>query len=113
MPLSGRVANIALPHSTRTTIARRRPGRGAGMGEGWQSPPLSPGVHPKLLNMRDFQAGSGFPPGSKTRYNLTLVNPWQTGESTGLGLFPPAWLFMPKLAIGPAKFRAYMLQTHP
>src|SRR6202043_871545 len=28
-------------------------------------------IHPKLLNMRDFLALSGFPPGTKTRYNLT------------------------------------------
>jgi len=31
--------------------------------------------HPKLLNMRDFRAGSGFPLAAKTRYNLTIGNP--------------------------------------
>jgi len=62
-----------------------------------------------LLNMRRFQARSGFPPAPKTRYYLSCGN----RREQRLGLFPPAWLFMPDHAIGQAEFRAYMLQTHP
>jgi hypothetical protein len=51
----------------------------------------------------------GFPLGIETRYHSLVVN----GQELQLGLFPPAWLFMPKSVIGSAKFRAYMLQTHP
>jgi hypothetical protein len=83
------------------------------MGAGRQYPLIAAWAHPKLLNMRDFQAGSGFPPGSKTRYNLTPVNPLANRREHRLGLFPSARLFVPKRAIGPAKFRAYMVQTHP
>jgi hypothetical protein len=46
----------------------------------------------------------------KTRYNLFLGKPMR---ASGFGLFPWAWGFMPKSAIGRAKFRAYMLLTHP
>jgi len=66
-------------------------------------------VHSKLLNMRDFRALSGFPLQVKTRYNSTC----------GYRVKASAWpiftvvAFMPGRAIGQAKFRAYMLQTHP
>jgi hypothetical protein len=63
----------------------------------------------KLLNKRDFQALSGFP---SPRIRATIRRR-QMGKSNRPGLFPPAWLFMPKRAIGWAKFRAYMVQTHP
>jgi hypothetical protein len=62
------------------------------------------------LNMRDFRALSGFPLGMKTRYN----------SACGYRVRASAWayfhchgFFMPRRAIGQAKFRAYMLQTHP
>jgi hypothetical protein len=58
--------------------------------------------------MRDFRASSGFPLWVKTRYNSAVGD----RREHWLGLFPPAWLFMPKRAIGQAKFRAYMLQAH-
>jgi predicted lipid-binding transport protein (Tim44 family) len=63
-----------------------------------------PRVHSKLLNMRDFRALSGFPLAAKTRYNSMVANRLEHC----LGLFPPAWPFMPKRAIGQAKFRAYI-----
>jgi hypothetical protein len=63
--------------------------------------------------MRDFRALSGFPSQPK---RATIAVP-QTGESIGLayslGLFPQARPLMSKRAIGRAKFRAYMLLTHP
>jgi hypothetical protein len=59
--------------------------------------------------MRDFQAVSDFPSRPK---RATIRRP-QTGDSIGLAYFREAWLFMPKRAIGRAKFRAYMLLTHP
>jgi hypothetical protein len=112
MPLSGRVAIIAPPHSTRTTIARgalpfgpkQRPARRM------RAVPAGPAPdpHSKLLNMRDFRARSGFPLAGKTRYNLLVAN----RREPRLGLFSSAWLFVPRSAIGQAKFRAYMLQTH-
>jgi hypothetical protein len=64
---------------------------------------------PKLLNMRDFRALSGFPSQPK---RATIRRP-QTGESIGLAYFPLARPLMPRRAIGRAKFRAYMLLTHP
>jgi hypothetical protein len=51
----------------------------------------------------------GFPLAAKARYNSLVAN----GQEHRLGLLPPSWLFMTKRAIGQAKFRAYMLQTHP
>jgi hypothetical protein len=45
--------------------------------------------------------------------NALLIGSWQTGARAGFGRFPSAWLFMPKRAIGRAKFSAYMLLTHP
>ena len=65
--------------------------------------------HSKLLNVRDFRACQGFPLAAKTRYNSLVANRRELWP----GQFPPAWLFMPKRAIGPAEFRAYMLLTHP
>jgi hypothetical protein len=60
--------------------------------------------------MRDFQGMIGFPLAAKTRYNPLLGKP---ARAVGLALFPPTWVFEPNRAIGWAKFRAYMLQTHP
>jgi hypothetical protein len=56
----------------------------------------------------------GFPLATKTRYNPSRGKPakplaWPYFHRH----FPPQWLFEPKRAIGWAKFRAYMLQTHP
>src|SRR5258708_30980380 len=71
MRLSGRVAFIGPPHSTRTTIVRRRPsgsGKVANPGH-WRL-----GGHSKLLNMRDFRAASGFPLEAKTRYNSIVAD---------------------------------------
>ena len=64
---------------------------------------------PKLLNMRDFRALSGFPSQLK---RATIRWP-QTGGSIGLAYFREARPFMPTRAIGRAKFRAYMQLTHP
>jgi hypothetical protein len=50
---------------------------------------------------------------SPARQNALQFGLWQTGKVCRLGRFPLAWLFMPKGAIGRAKFRAYMLLTHP
>jgi len=65
MPVSGRVAIIAPPHSTRTTIAPAPPGSSLRDGPGRQiaamQPGLLPGLRSKLLNMRDFRTSSGFP----------------------------------------------------
>jgi hypothetical protein len=52
----------------------------------------------------------GFPLVAKTRYNSRLGKPAKT---VGLAQFPPTSVFEPNHAIGWAKFRAYMLQTHP
>jgi hypothetical protein len=52
----------------------------------------------------------GFPLTAKTRYNSRLGKP---AKAVGLTLFPPTSVFEPNRAIGRAKFRAYMLQTHP
>jgi hypothetical protein len=94
----------------RPTIAPPRDRQGiAGRGK---YPSLAGGIHSKLLNMRDFRALEGFPLPAETRYNSFPANRRQTGAEHRPGLFPPAWLFMPKRAIGSAKFRAYMLQTH-
>jgi hypothetical protein len=56
----------------------------------------------------------GFPLAAKTRYNWFRGKPakplaWAYFRRQ----FPLPWLFEPKRAIGWAKFRAYMLQTHP
>jgi hypothetical protein len=59
-------------------------------------PSLAAGIHPKLLNMRDFPTFEGFPPPPKTRYNSFLANRRRASAC----LFPPAWLFMPNRAIG-------------
>jgi hypothetical protein len=53
----------------RTQPAEPRPHAIGDRGKYWS---LTLCVHPKLLNMRDFQAGSGFPPAAKTRYNLEM-----------------------------------------
>jgi hypothetical protein len=63
----------------------------------------------KLLNMRHFRTFEGFPLEAKTRYKSDMA----TRDGLRLGLFPPAWPFMPKPAIGQPQFRAYMQQTHP
>ena len=68
-----------------------------------------PKAGPKLLNMRDFRALSGFPSQPK---RATIRWP-QTGGSIGLAYFRDARPFMPGCAIGRAKFRAYMQLTHP
>ena len=52
----------------------------------------------------------GFPLTAKTRYKSSLGKP---AKAVGLALFPPAWVFELNRAIGWAKFRAYMRQTHP
>jgi hypothetical protein len=52
----------------------------------------------------------GFPLATKTRYNSSRGKP---AKAVGFARFPPPWLFEPKRAIGWAKFRAYMLLTHP
>jgi hypothetical protein len=66
-------------------------------------------VYSKLLNMRDFRARSGFPLHVKTRYNSTCG---YRVKSIGLAYFT-VLAFVSGRAIGQAKFRAYMLQTHP
>jgi hypothetical protein len=66
-------------------------------------------VGPKLLKIRDFQAGSGFPCRQKHATILSQL----TGNEHRLGLFPHGMVFHAKPAIGRAGFRAYMLQTHP
>ena len=78
MPLSGRVAIIALPRSTRRTIALRASGPGLSDRRRRQIP-ATQAVLPrvacsKLLNMRDFRASSGFPLAAKTRYNSAVAN---------------------------------------
>src|ERR1700730_5267374 len=74
MPVSGQVAIVAPPHSTRTTITPGPPLRAqAGAGRR-KYPSLAAGIHPKLLNMRDFPTFEGFPPPPKTRYNSFLAN---------------------------------------
>jgi hypothetical protein len=60
--------------------------------------------------MRDFRASSGV---SSDRENALQFAKWRTGESIGLAQFHRHGFFMPKRVIGQAKFRAYMLQTHP
>jgi hypothetical protein len=60
--------------------------------------------------MRDFRAQTRISPASE---NALQFGSRQTGKSRRLGLFSPAWTFMPKRAIGQAEFRAYMWQTHP
>jgi hypothetical protein len=52
---------------------------------------------------------TGFPIAAKTRYNSA----WQTGKSIALAYFHRHGFVMPERAIGRAKFRAYMLLTHP
>jgi hypothetical protein len=78
MPVSGRVAIIAPPHSTRTTIAPAPPGsslrdRPARLIAAMQAG-LLPGLRAKLLNMRDFRASSGFPSRPKRATIHLVVN---------------------------------------
>jgi hypothetical protein len=84
MPLSGRVAIIAPPHSTRTTIAYGSPSGAATIGSARQIPRMKAGlarrVHAKLLNMRDFQALSRFP----SQLKRATTRRWQLGKSTGM-----------------------------
>jgi hypothetical protein len=68
---------------------------------------MCPNRHSKLLNPRDFRAGSGFPLCAKTGYNLPAAN----GREHRLGTLPGVFTMTPKYATGRAKFRAYMLQT--
>jgi hypothetical protein len=63
-----------------------------------------------LLNMRDFRALSGVSPCCENALQFGL---WLPGKSIGLACFNCHGFFMPGRAIGQAKFRAYMLQTHP
>src|ERR1700704_2843711 len=85
MPLSGRVAIIAPPRFTRTTNVSRPPNRSprgpAGAGNTDIAGDPLRNAHPKLLNMRDFQARSGFPPVAERRYNSVAV----TGNNRRLG----------------------------
>src|SRR5258708_10133097 len=66
--LVGRVAIIAAARSTRTTIASCPPRRAETIGRRGKYRPLGWIVYSKLLNMRDFPPGSGFPLAPKTRY---------------------------------------------
>jgi hypothetical protein len=65
------------------------------------------GVPPKLLNMRDFQALSGFP--SQQKRATIRVGKRVRARAWSV---PAAWHFMPD-AHWPAEFRAYMVQIHP
>jgi hypothetical protein len=59
---------------------------------------------PKLLNKRDFQAGSGFPLSRKG----ATIRPTSAPVDAILAVFPQTRRSVPKRAIGWAKFRAYM-----
>jgi len=50
----------------------------------------------------------GFPLAAKTRYYSAVANGQEIDLAIAAGMAPHA-----KRAIGRAKFRAYMLQTHP
>jgi hypothetical protein len=65
-------------------------------------------VSSKLLNKRDFQAGSGFP----QRWKRATIRPKLAPMDTTLAGFPQGWRAVPKRAIGWAKFRAYMGEAH-
>src|SRR5713101_881878 len=72
--LVGRVAIIAAARSTRTTIASCPPRRAETIGRRGKYRPLGWIVYSKLLNMRDFRLGSGFPLVPKTRYNSPVAS---------------------------------------
>jgi hypothetical protein len=50
---------------------------------------------------------------SPWRENALQFDPWLPGKSIGWAYFHGRGFFMPGHAIGQAKFRAYMLHTHP
>jgi hypothetical protein len=60
--------------------------------------------------MRDFRARSGLSPAGENALQFGL---WLPGKSVGLAYFNGRGFIVPRRAIGQAKFRAYMLQTHP
>jgi hypothetical protein len=50
---------------------------------------------------------------SPSRENALQFGLWLPGKSVGLAYFNGRGFIVPGRAIGQAKFRAYMLQTHP
>jgi hypothetical protein len=108
MPWSGRVAIIAPPHSTRTTIARRPLACGQSNQQAGQIRGNGGQRAAYIVEYARFPGRTGFPLATKKRYNSLVAN----GRKRRLGLFPSALLFMPRSAIGRAKFRAYMLLIH-